>query len=137
MLSHVKEMVDKYNNKVSGVTRDFCHNCRKYIYHIPTCCMKTPNFDESVFYVPEKAYKFMQQFRVETKSEVSDAQIELLLFELNKIWFEKEKETVGLLKKSNSEKFNAQKRFFDAQKSFDDKNIETNFNRMKKDFKDL
>jgi hypothetical protein len=57
-LSHVKEIVEKYSNKITG-DRDFCHNCGKYIYSVRSCCMKKPNFEESVFLVPATAYEFI------------------------------------------------------------------------------
>lgn len=42
--------------------------------------------DEKALWVPEEAYKFAHKFRLEYDGKLTEPLIELLLFELNKIW---------------------------------------------------
>ena len=42
--------------------------------------------DEELLWVPEEAFKFIHSFKLKYSGELTDTLIELLLFELNKIW---------------------------------------------------
>ena len=59
------------------------------------CTCNKAFIPESGFWVPEKAYSFGKEFIKSRKGELSEAELELLLYELNRIWREREKRIVN------------------------------------------
>lgn len=62
------------------------------------CQKKDLYIDEKSLWIPQEAYKFAHKFRLEYNGELTETLIEQLLFELNKIWNQREKRIIGSIK---------------------------------------
>lgn len=58
--------------------------------------------DEKALWVPQEAYKFAHEFRLKFDGKLTESLIEHLLFELNKIWNDREKRIIGGIKSKYS-----------------------------------
>jgi hypothetical protein len=56
--------------------------------------------DEKVLWVPQEAYKFAHQFRQKYDGRMTEGLVEHLLYELNKIWNQREKRLLATVKSS-------------------------------------
>jgi hypothetical protein len=63
-------------------------NCKKVDLYV----------NEKALWVPEEAFKFAHNFRLQYDGRLTDTLIEQLLFELNKIWNQREKRIIGNIK---------------------------------------
>lgn len=64
-------------------------------FHFCTCNKEF--IPESGFWVPEKIYSFGKEFVKERNGDLTMAELELLLYELNRIWREREKRIVNTM----------------------------------------
>ena len=80
-------------NKDTKSKLDNPPNKNSQTIHFCTC--NKAFIPESGFWVPEKVYSFGKQFIKERKGELTEAELELLLYELNRIWREREKRIVN------------------------------------------
>lgn len=68
---------------------------KKISLHFCTCNKEF--IPESGFWVPDKVYSFGKEYVKERKGEMTKPELELLLYELNKIWREREKRIINTL----------------------------------------
>lgn len=70
----------------------------KDLSNLCACKAQDMFIDEKVLWVPQEAYKFAHEFRLKYDGRLTDSLIEHLLYELNKIWNQREKRMTALVK---------------------------------------
>ncbi|CAK80813.1 unnamed protein product (macronuclear) [Paramecium tetraurelia] len=130
----------KYPIKPQNKTFDLCKNCNREFYQYRSCCNPLYNLDDKLLYVPGDAFNFAQAFKdkyLKTKNELEiDELLEILLFELNKIWHDREKNHLQLLAKHCKRRIQEIQRA-NSQQSLSEKEMLQNIKRLKLQVKDL
>ena len=65
--------------------------------HIHFCTCNKAFIPEAALWVPEKVYDYGKDFIKDRNGELSQTELELLLYELNKLWREREKRILNHL----------------------------------------
>ncbi|CAD8175666.1 unnamed protein product [Paramecium octaurelia] len=130
----------KYPIKPQNLTFDLCKNCNREFYQYRPCCNPLYNLDDKLLYVPGDAFNFAQAFKdkyLKTKNELEiDELLEILLFELNKIWHDREKNHLQLLAKHCKRRIQEIQRV-NSQQPLSEKEMLQNIKRLKQQVKDL
>lgn len=90
-------------------------NKEKTRLHFCTCNKEF--IPESGFWVPENVYTFAKEFVKERKGDLTQAELELLLYDLNKMWREREKRIINTLNSQKGKEVDKLKRKIALQKS--------------------
>lgn len=54
--------------------------------------------DEKILWVPQEAYRFAHEFRLKYDGRLTETLIEHLLYELNRVWNQREKKMTAVVK---------------------------------------
>jgi hypothetical protein len=68
--------------------------------NLPLCKTHDLFVDEKLLWVPQEAYRFAHEFRIKYDGHLTESLIEHLLFELNRVWNQREKKLVSIIKSS-------------------------------------
>ncbi|CAD8090949.1 unnamed protein product [Paramecium sonneborni] len=130
----------KFPIKPQNLTFDFCKNCNREFYQYRSCCNPLYSLNDKLLYVPGDAFNFAQAFKnkyLKTKNDLEiDELMEILLFELNKIWYDREQNHLQLLSKHCKSRIQEIKRA-NSQEPLSQREMLQNIKRLKQQLKEL
>lgn len=98
-------------------------------------CQHDSVIDEKVLWVPEEAFKFAHEFRLKYQGELTDTLIEKLLFELNKIWSQREQRLIQRIKANCAAEISSLRRQLAYNPRYDEQQAQSTISRLKKELK--
>lgn len=105
----------RFLNEVNKKIKSSLDTKQRTTLHFCTCNKEF--IPESGFWVPEKVYNYGKEFVRERKGELTQAELELLLYDLNRIWREREKRIVNTMTSLRSKEVEQLKRKLAQQKA--------------------
>lgn len=102
---------------------------------IQRLCVQEALLDEKEVWVPQDAHKFVADFRRKYKGELTDALLEKLLFELNKIWSRREQQRIQRIQSQCSHEIMKLKRKLSQSAPFNEVQAKQTINRLKGELK--
>ncbi|CAD8064175.1 unnamed protein product [Paramecium primaurelia] len=130
----------KYPIKPQNLTFDICKNCNREFYQYRPCCNPLYTLNDKLLFVPGDAFNFAQAFKDKYLKRKNDLEIdellEILLFELNKIWHDREKNHLLLLAKHCNRRIQEIQRS-NSQQPLNEKEMLQNIKRLKQQVKEL
>ena len=103
--------------------------------NVPICKNQELFVDEKVLWVPQAAYKFAHDFRIKYEGKVTDSLIEHLLYELNKVWYNREKKLIAHVKSVYNSEAEQLRRQIAHTPSFELTFLQSEIKRLKQDLK--
>ncbi|KAM3145629.1 hypothetical protein pb186bvf_002175 [Paramecium bursaria] len=92
----LKLLKKQFSSTPTNKNVDQCLTCQREIHYYRPCCNLLSQIDPNLFEVPAECYSFAQAFKLKYINDKNDLLVdeifEVLLFELNKIWFNKQQE---------------------------------------------
>lgn len=110
----------RFLNEVNKKIKSGLDTKNRAVLHFCTCNKEF--IPESGFWVPQKVYDFGKQFVKERNGELTQPELELLLYELNRIWREREKRIINTLNSGKAKEVQQLKRKIALQKTNSSKN---------------
>lgn len=107
----------------------------KDLKNVPDCKNHELFVDEKMLWVPAEAYKFAHEFRMKYDGRLTENLIEHLLYELNKVWCQREKRISAQIKSSYNSEAEVLRRKIANTPSLELKHMQSEIKRLKNDLK--
>lgn len=102
---------------------------------IERLCVQEALLEEKEMWSPQDAFKFAQEFRKKYNGELTDALLEKLLFELNRIWSRREQQRIQRVKAQCAHEVMKLKRKLSQGVPFNEVQAKQTINRLKNELK--
>ena len=98
-------------------------------------CVQEELVDEKELWTPHDAFRFAQEFRKKYNGELTDALLEKLLFELNRIWSRREQQRISRVKAACAHEVMKLKRKLSQGVPFNEVQAKQTIHRLRNDLK--
>jgi len=102
---------------------------------IERLCVKESLLDEKEVWVPHDAHRFAHEFRKQFKGELTEALLEKLMFELNKIWSRREQQRIQRVQAQCAHEVMKLKRKLSQSAPFNEVQAKQTINRLRGELK--
>ena len=98
-------------------------------------CVKESVIDEKEVWMPHEAFKFAKELRRQYNGELTDALLEKLMFEFNRIWSKREEQRVQRIKNQCAHEVMKLQRKLNQNPAYDQVHAKQTIHRLKAELK--